>query len=219
MRRIDVISDAICPWCWIGKRHLGTALAELKEQGLEFEVRWRPFQLNPDMPEEGVARDEYRAAKFGSLERSRELDAQVAEAGRAAGLSFRHDLMARTPNTVAAHRVIRAAGPAGVQDAVVEALFRVYFQEGHDIGDHAVLAEVAGGAGIDRTFVADMLQGGEGREEVLAEDAAARHAGISGVPSFLMDRYLLFSGAMPAAQMAEAFRRADAILSAREEQG
>jgi predicted DsbA family dithiol-disulfide isomerase len=217
MRTIDVISDAICPWCWIGKAHLGTALEELRGEGLEFRLRWRPFQLNPDMPEEGVVRDEYRAAKFGSAERGRQLDAQVAEAGRAAGLEFRHDLMARTPNTVAAHRVIRAAEAAGVQDAVVGALFRAYFHDGRDIGDPATLDAVAAGAGLPG--MAAMLAGEEHRDEVLAEDMAARRGGISGVPSFLMDRHLLFSGAMPGPRMAEAFRQANAILSAREAGG
>jgi predicted DsbA family dithiol-disulfide isomerase len=217
MRTIDVISDAICPWCWIGKAHLGTALKALREEGLEFRVRWRPFQLNPDMPEEGVERDSYRAAKFGSAERGRQLDAQVAEAGRAAGVDFRHDLMKRTPNTIAAHRVIRAAEAAGVQDAVVDSLFRAYFHEGRDIGDAAVLDTTAAKAGLPG--MAAMLAGEEHRDEVLAEDMAARRGGISGVPSFLMDRHLLFSGAMPGDRMAEAFRQANAILSAREAGG
>jgi predicted DsbA family dithiol-disulfide isomerase len=214
MRTIDVISDAICPWCWIGKAHLDAALEELRGEGLEFQVRWRPFQLNPDMPEEGVARAEYRAQKFGSLERSRQLDAQVAEAGRAAGVEFRHDLMARTPNTVAAHRVIRAAEEADVQEAVVAALFRAYFHDGRDIGDAATLDAIAAEAGLPG--VAAMLAGEEHRDAVLAEDMAARRGGISGVPSFLMDRHLLFSGAMPGPRMAEAFRQAHGILSARE---
>jgi predicted DsbA family dithiol-disulfide isomerase len=213
MRTIDVISDAICPWCWIGKTHMDAALAALREDGLEFRVRWRPFQLNPDMPEEGVARAEYRARKFGSLERSLQLDAQVADAGRAAGLDFRHDMMRRTPNTVAAHRVIRAAEAAGVQQEVVDALFRAYFQEGLDIGAPAVLDAVAACAGLPG--MAEMLAGPDHREEVLSEDMAARQGGISGVPSFLMDRYVLFSGAMPADRMAEAFRQADAALTAR----
>jgi predicted DsbA family dithiol-disulfide isomerase len=214
MRTLDVISDAICPWCWIGKAHLDAALEELRGEGLAFQVRWRPFQLNPDMPEEGVERAAYRAQKFGSVERGRQLDAQVAEAGRAAGLTFRHDLMQRTPNTVAAHRVIRAAEAAGVQQPVVDALFRAYFQEGQDIGDPATLDAIAAGAGL--AGMADMLAGEDHRREVLAEDMAARRGGISGVPSFLMDRHLLFSGAMPGPRMAEAFRQADAILSQRE---
>jgi len=214
MRSIDVISDAICPWCWIGKAHLDAALAELRGEGVAFQIRWRPFQLNPDMPEEGVERAAYRAAKFGSVERGRQLDAQVAEAGRAAGLDFRHDLMARTPNTVAAHRVIRAAEAAGAQQPVVDALFRAYFQEGQDIGDPTTLDAIAAGAGLPG--MAAMLAGEDHRQEVLAEDMAARRGGISGVPSFLMDRHLLFSGAMPGPRMAEAFRQANTILSERE---
>ncbi len=214
-RTIDVISDAICPWCWIGKRNLEAALAELAGEGLHFAIRWRPFQLNPDMPPEGVERAAYRARKFGSLEKSRQLDAQVAEAGRAAGLAFRHDLMLRTPNTVAAHRVIRLAESAGVQDAVVEALFRGYFQEGQDVGDAATLVAIGAGAGLDGAAVAAMLGTEDGRAEVLAEDMAARRGGLDGVPSFLMDRHMLFSGAMPGPRMADAFRRAHAILTER----
>jgi len=219
MRTIDVISDVICPWCWIGRAHMTTALADLASEGLQFSVRWRPFQLNPEMPQGGVERSAYRVAKFGSLERSRELDAQVTEAGRAAGLEFRFDRMLRTPNTLAAHRVIRMAGEAdrerpGLQDEVAAALFKACFHDGEDIGDPAVLDAVAVRAGL--SGVAAMLAGEAHLHEVVAEDASARRAGISGVPSFLMDRHLLFSGAMPAASMAEAFRRADAILAERE---
>jgi predicted DsbA family dithiol-disulfide isomerase len=202
-RRIDVISDAICPWCWIGKRQLDTALTTLRQAGLRFSVHWRPFQLNPDMPAEGVERSAYRAAKFGSLERSRELDAQVAEAGRAVGLDFRHDRMQRTPNTVRAHRLIRfAEGP--LQHALVEALFRAYFHEGQDVGDTAVLAEVAAGVGLD---AAEFLAGQEQEEQVRAEDAYFRRIGISGVPSFALEGRVLFSGAWPADRMAELFAR------------
>lgn len=219
MRTIDVISDAICPWCWIGRAHMQAALADLAAEGLQFRLRWRPFQLNPDMPEQGVERATYRAQKFGSLERSREMDARVAEAGRAAGVAFRFDRMLRTPNTLAAHRIIRMAGEAeanepGLQDRLVGALFTAYFHDGADIGDAAALDDIATAAGLPG--VAAMLATDAHRDAVLAEDFSARRAGISGVPSFLMDRHLLFSGAMPAAQMAEAFRRADAILAGRE---
>jgi len=218
MRTIDVISDVICPWCWIGRAHMVGALDRLAAEGLRFAVRWRPFQLNPDMPQAGVERSAYRVAKFGSLERSRELDAQVAEAGRAAGLEFHFDRMLRTPNTLAAHRVIRMAGeadPGGtLQDTVAEALFRAYFQDGRDVGDPATLESVAAAAGL--AGAAAMLASDAHLHEVTAEDSAARRAGISGVPSFLMDRHLLFSGAMPAASMAEAFRQANAILAERE---
>lgn len=216
LSRIDIVSDAICPWCWIGKRHLEGALAALADEGERFEVHWRPFQLNPDMPPEGVERAAYRAAKFGSLERSRELDAQVAAAGAAAGLEFRFDRQRRTPNTVDAHRLLRRAGEAGgpaLQEAVVEALFRAYFEDGRDIGDCAVLAEVADAAGLDGA--AALLATEEGAAEVRAEDAGFRGLGISGVPSFALAGHVLFSGAVPAERMADAFRRALAVLRAR----
>jgi predicted DsbA family dithiol-disulfide isomerase len=202
-RRIDVISDAICPWCWIGKRQLGMALTMLQQDGLRFSVHWRPFQLNPGMPVEGVERGAYRAAKFGSLERSRELDAQVAEAGRALGIEFRHERMLRTPNTVKAHRLIRwAEGP--LQHALLEALFRAYFHLGLDVGDTAVLEDVAAGLGLD---AAEFLAGSEHAEQVHAEDAYFRRVGISGVPSFALEGRILFSGAWPADRMAELFAR------------
>lgn len=213
--RLDVISDAICPWCWIGKRQLARALDALAAEGLTFAVHWRPFQLNPDMPAAGVERAAYRTAKFGSLERSRELDAQVAANGAAVGLEFRLERQARTPNTVAAHRVIRLAGENGVQDAVVEALFAAYFRDGRDIGDPTVLAAVAGGAGLDPAVTAVHLASDAGLAEVLEEDRMFRRAGISGVPSFALDGHVLFSGALPAEQMAGAFRRALHILRER----
>ena len=213
-RTLDIVSDVICPWCWIGKRHLEAALGELAGEGLRLTLRWRPFQLNPDMPEEGVERATYRAQKFGSTERGAELDCNVAEAGQVVGLTFRHARMLRTPNTIAAHRIIRMAEDHGVQDAVTEALFQAYFHDGQDIGDATALDAIAATAGL--AGVAAMLAGPAHRAEVVAEDRAARQGGLSGVPSFLMDRHLLFSGAMPGPRMAEAFRRADRILSERE---
>ena len=208
--RLDVISDAICPWCYIGKRQMERALGQVG--GIALRVGWRPFQLNPDMPREGVDRATYRAAKFGSAARSAELDARVAEAGAAVGLGFRFDRMRRTPNTVDAHRVIRLAGEAGRQDAVVEALFQAYFVDGLDIGDPEILAEIAGSAGMDRAEIRRHLAGEAGRDEVLEEDAAARRAGLSGVPTFAMDGHVLFSGAIPADTMAEALTKAHRVL-------
>ncbi|MBX6374610.1 MAG: DsbA family oxidoreductase [Acetobacteraceae bacterium] len=214
--RLDVVSDAICPWCWIGKRQLDLALAELAARdGLHFEVRWLPFQLNPGMPPEGVDRQRYRERKFGSLERSRQLDAQVAEAGRAVGLEFRHDRMTRTPNTVEAHRLIYLAEPTGLQGAVVEAIFQAYFHDGRDIGDRATLAAIGAEAGLDAATLDAFTEGFAAREEVLTEDHALRSAGLSGVPSFVLDRHLLFSGAVPAAQMAAALRHAHRVLAER----
>ena len=200
MARIDVISDVICPWCWIGKRQLDLAL---DGAGSRFDVHFRPFQLNPDMPEEGVPRAEYRAAKFGSAARGAELDAQVAEVGRGVGLEFRHDLMQRTPNTVRAHRLLAwAAGPG--QAALKEALMRAYFAQGQDIGDPDVLAAIAAAQGLDGAdafLASDALDA-----QVRAEDLAFRRLGINGVPSFALDGQVLFSGALPAARMAGAFR-------------
>jgi predicted DsbA family dithiol-disulfide isomerase len=213
--RLEVVSDAICPWCWIGKAHLDGALALLEAEGLRFEVGWLPYQLNPEMPEGGVDRRTYRTEKFGSWERSVELDAQVAEAGRAAGVAFRHDLMARTPNTIEAHRLIRLAGADGVQHAAMDRLFRAYFHEGQDIGSPAVLAALGAEAGMGEASLAAFTAGDAARAEVTTESRALAQAGISGVPSFLLDRHLLFSGAMPAERMAEGFRRAVAILRER----
>lgn len=213
--RLEIVSDAICPWCWIGKAHLDRALAILAEEGMTFELGWLPYQLNPDMPEGGVDRATYRAGKFGSVERGAELDAQVADAGRVAGLTFRHDLMTRTPNTVEAHRLIRLSLPTGLQHAMVDRLFRAYFQEGEDVGDPAVLTRLGAEVGLPEEVLGAFAAGDAARQEVLAESRGLAQAGINGVPSFLMDRHLLFSGAMPGERMAEAFRQAVAILRSR----
>lgn len=206
-RRIDVISDAICPWCWIGKTNLDAALALIGPAAAGFSIHWRPFQLNPDMPPEGVERAAYRAQKFGSVEKGRELDARVAEAGRNVGLEFRHDLMLRTPNTINAHRLLQWSGsqPAGPgQHEMAEALFRAYFHDGKDIGDLTTLTEIAATLGLD---AAAFLASDELAEEVRAEDAYFRRIGISGVPSFALDGRVLFSGAYPAQHIAEALTR------------
>ncbi len=172
------------------------------------------------MPAEGVERASYRAAKFGGAERARAADDRVAEAGRAVGLEFRHDRMLRTPNTLQAHRLIRLAGPAaGRQHAVVEALFRAYFHAGRDIGDPAELARIGAEAGLDPATL-DAFRGGQAAlHEVLEEDFGLRGAGLSGVPSFVLDRHLLFSGAVPAEHMAEALRQAHRILADRRRSG
>jgi predicted DsbA family dithiol-disulfide isomerase len=213
--RIDIVSDAICPWCYIGKRQLERALTLLAAEGLYFSVHWNPFQLNPDMPKEGRDRMAYRALKFGSAERARELDERVATAASGVDLRFRQDLMLRTPNTLDAHRLIWLAGREGVQDAAMEAVFAAYFTQGRDIGDAAVLADCATTAGMDRTAVADFLAGDVAAKEMLAADRAAREAGVNGVPSFFLDGYSMFSGAMPAETIAEALRKGQQILQQR----
>jgi predicted DsbA family dithiol-disulfide isomerase len=215
--RIDIVSDAICPWCYIGKRQLERALTILAKEGLYFSVHWNPFQLNPDMPKEGSDRKAYRAMKFGSVERVRELDQRVAGAAANVGLEFRQDLMLRTPNTLDAHRLIWLAGQGDMQDAVMEAVFAAYFTEGHDIGDCGVLANCAAKGGMDRATVAEYLAGEAAAKEVLAADRAAREVGVSGVPSFFLDGYGLYSGARSAETMAEALRRGNRTLQQRTE--
>ncbi len=213
--RIDIVSDAICPWCYIGKRQLERALAVLAQEGLHFSVHWNPFQLNPDMPKEGRERASYRLLKFGSAERVREIDERVSGAAANVGLDFQLDLIQRTPNTLDAHRLIWFAGRHDVQDAVMEAVFAAYFTQGRNIGDHAVLADCAAQAGMDRGAVLEFLASDTAAQEMLAADRAAREAGVNGVPSFFLDGYGLFSGAMPAETMAEALRKGNQILRQR----
>ena len=223
--RIDIVSDAICPWCYIGKRQLERALVGLATEGLVFTVHWNPFQLNPDMPKEGRDRAAYRTWKFGGAEKAAALDARITQAAQGVGLSIRTDLMTRTPNTIDAHRLIwyasrndlAPAKAADVQDAVMEAVFKAYFTEGRDIGDHVVLSACAAEAGLDQADVLNFLAGDLAEQEMRAADQAAREAGVSGVPSFFLDGYGLFSGAMPAETIANALRRGRGILLEQQE--
>src|SRR5882757_1024304 len=159
---IEVISDAICPWCWVAKRRLDSAIAALAPDATA-SVTWRPFELNPEMPKAGVNRRAYRSAKFGSWQHSQALDAQVAAVGRSEGLMFNHDKMERTPNTVDAHRLIWLAGQQGKQDDVVEGVFAAYFSEARDVSDPSVLADVGASAGLNRAQVLAMLASDEGQ--------------------------------------------------------
>ncbi len=218
--RIDIVSDAICPWCYIGKRHLETALAMLAREGLRFSIHWNAFQLNPDMPAGGVERKSYRIAKFGSWERSQQLDARITQAAAGAGLEFHLEKLERTPNTVDAHRLILLAGRVepdahpGFQDEMMEAVFIAYFIDGRDIGDHQVLADCAASVGLDRDAALGFLATDQGRDPVLRADAMARNAGVSGVPSFFLNGQGLFSGAVAPEAMADALRRAHKIQAA-----
>ena len=204
---IEVISDAICPWCWVAKRRLDRALEALAPD-ITASVTWRPFELNPGMPKAGVDRHAYRSAKFGSWQRSQALDAQVAAAGRSDGLVFNHDKMERTPNTVDAHRLIWLAGQLRKQDAVVEGLFAAYFNEGRDIGDPAVLADIGASAGLDRARILAMLASDEGQAEVRLELQRALNLRVSSVPTVLVDGVPLFSGAIRADLMEAELRKA-----------
>lgn len=191
---LSIVSDVICAWCFVAKKNLERAL-DLLPNRRDYSIVWRPYELNPGMPQEGMDRREYRSRKFGSWEHSLALDAQVAQAGQQAGITFRHDLMKRTPNTLNAHRLIWFAQRQGEQDAVVEGLFKAYFTDGRDVGDLEVLADLAAAAGLDRAKTAAFLASGEGTENVRLEESMAVSKGISGVPTFILDGEVLFSGA------------------------
>ncbi|MGH8724363.1 MAG: DsbA family oxidoreductase [Burkholderiales bacterium] len=195
---IEVASDVVCPWCYIGKKRLEKAV-RLLDGELALKIRWLPFQLNPGMPKEGMPRAEYRKAKFGSLERSKQLDARVIAEGRSEGIAFAFERIERTPNTTEAHKLIALAEN---QNAVVDALFRAYFEEAKDIGDAAVLAEIARQCGV---------QGWpEAARDVSALEQEVRAMGISAVPTFLFERKLGVAGAHPPEALAAAMRQAAA---------
>lgn len=216
--RIDVISDVVCPWCWVGKRHLSTALEILAAEGLRFDVHYRAFRLNPDMPLTGMDRAEYRRQKFGSVERGQQLDARITGVGQEIGLDFQFERITRSPATRDAHRLVRLAEGTGRQLEMVEALFAAYFREGRDIGDAATLAELgASSLGLDQEALMAFLGSNEAVNEVEAEDSGFRRAGISGVPSFLLDNHLLTSGAVPGPDLAQMLRQGVAILKERQE--
>ena len=200
--KIEVVSDVICPWCYIGKKRLEKALALIPE--LKAEIQWLPFQLNPDMPREGIARADYRKAKFGSVERGRQLDARVAAEGQGEGIAFAFDRMQRTPNTVAAHRLIALAQKQGVGQKVVDSLFKAYFEDAKDIGNSKILEEIANQSGVNG------WPDGSDEKEVAALEASMRGFGISAVPTFLFDRKFGVSGAHPPESLAEAIREAAA---------
>ena len=198
---VEVVSDVVCPWCYIGKRRLEKALVLLGDEA-QVSVRYRPFQLNPEMPQGGMPRAEYRKAKFGSVERGRQLDARVAAEGQGEGIEFAFARMVRTPNTLAAHRLIELAQRQGVGLAVVDDLFRAYFEEGRDVGDPKVLEEIA-----KRSGVSGWPQDADAKE-VAALEEEVRGLGISAVPTFIFDRKLGVSGAHPPEALAQAMREA-----------
>jgi predicted DsbA family dithiol-disulfide isomerase len=205
--RIEVVSDVVCPWCYIGKRRLEKALA-LVAGSLAPQITWLPFQLNPGMPAEGMPRAEYRRAKFGSLERGRQLDARVAAEGRSEGIDFALERIERTPNTFAAHQLIDLAQQAGAGAAVVDALFRAYFEEARDVGDRGVLLGIAESAGLVRAQLeARWADAAEARRVAELEDSM-KALGISGVPTFILERKFGVSGAQPAEALAAAMREA-----------
>jgi predicted DsbA family dithiol-disulfide isomerase len=189
---IDVYSDVVCPWCYVGKRRLERALTQLPDAPTK--VSWRPFQLNPTMPVEGKDRTSYLEAKFGSFDAFRRLEEQVIAAGVSEGIAFAFEKITTTPNTFLAHRLIWYAAQHGRQDQVVNALFRGYFEQGADIGSCSVLRGLAESAGLD---AAAFLAAQEGVAEVKAEEAAGYRLGIRAVPYFVLSNRYGISGAQP----------------------
>lgn len=195
MTRLDIISDFVCPWCYLGKANFETALRSRPDH--PFEIRWRPYQLDPTLPPEGVERAGYLEAKLGGAARVAEAHARLEQLGTEAGITFRFDRITRAPNTLDAHRLIRWAEPAALQTAVAGELFRRYFEAGEDISDPAVLTDAASAAGLDGAAIARLLAGGSDRAEVTAEIAEANAMGVTGVPTFVLARQYALSGAQP----------------------
>ena len=203
---VDVISDGICPWCFIGKRRFEKVVAVLEGQH-EIRVRWLPFQLNPAMPKEGLSRQEYRTRKFGSWERSLELDAQVAAVGTTEGIHFALDRIERTPNTLDAHRLIWLADQRGCQNAVVEALFQAYFTDGRNISDRPTLLDVVAAAGLERQQAEGLLDSDLGMEAIQETEELSRRLQVGGVPHFIINQQVMLSGAQPPTVFLEAIRQ------------
>lgn len=203
---IDVVSDVVCPWCFIGKRHLEAALAGLPDEAGAV-VRWHPFELNPDLPAEGIDRRGYLEAKFGGPARAAEIYARVREAGRRAGIDFDFDAIARQPNTRDAHRLVAWAQASGDAGALVERLFRAYFLEGRFVGDRDTLAALAADAGYDAAAARAWLASGQGEDAVAAAQSRLRTLGVTGVPFFVFGGTVGLSGAQPPEAMREAIAR------------
>jgi predicted DsbA family dithiol-disulfide isomerase len=198
---IDVVSDVVCPWCYLGEKRLAAALAEENEP---VTVRWRPYQLDPTIPEGGLDRVEYMERKFGRDGRLKTVHDNLVRLGAEVGLTFAFDKIGRAPNTLDAHRVIRWAGSTGAQGEVVDRLFRAYFVEGRDIGDRAVLLDIAAESGLDTEVVARLFAEGADVDAVRSEIAQAQAIGVTGVPFFI------FAGRLgvPGAQDVSVLRRA-----------
>ncbi len=193
MTKLDIISDPICPWCYIGKTKLDRALEANPDHDLIIE--WHPFQLNPDMPPEGMDRREYLELKFGGQQQAVDVYLQVENAAKEAGLQLDFAGIKRTPSTLDAHRLIHWAAIEGLQNAVVDRLFKAYFKEGRDISDHSVLVRIASAAGLDGEMLRTLLQGDSDRDDIAARDKDARVKGVSGVPCFVIGNQYVVQGA------------------------
>lgn len=195
MIRLDIFSDPVCPWCLIGKANLDRAMESRPNH--PFQVQWHPFQLNPDMPKEGVGHVDYLAAKFGSREKAVQAMLQVAEHAKTAGAEIDMEKVTRLPNTLDAHRVIHWAGIEGRQTAMVARLFKAHWREGADVGDPTTLARLAGEVGMDAAAVARLLATDADSDDIRARDMDARQKGVNAVPTFLIAQQYVVSGAQP----------------------
>jgi len=191
--QLDIFSDTICPWCYVGKRRLERALKTRPQHDIA--IAWRAFQLNPTMPSEGMDRRNYIESKFGSPERARRIHDAVATAGASEGIAFAFDRIKRTPNTVLSHRLLRFAHRYDRQSPLLDGLFRAYFEDGLDTSDVDVLTEIAAAAGLLEEEARRFLLSADEREMVLAEDQLARRQGINGVPCFIFNGRYALSGA------------------------
>jgi predicted DsbA family dithiol-disulfide isomerase len=203
---VDVVSDVVCPWCFIGQKRLDKAIAAAGD--VEVHVRWRPFQLDPTIPREGKDRRDYMLGKFGSEERIREIHARIEPLGEAEGINFAFDAIKVAPNTLDAHRLIRWAGAMSeeVQNRLVRRLFQINFEEGGNLGDHAVLIEAAREAGMDVSVAEALLPTDADAEAVQNEITTASRMGITGVPCFLIEGKYAVMGAQDAATLTDAIR-------------
>jgi len=195
MIRLDIFSDPVCPWCYIGKAQLDRAFAARPDH--PFAVAWHPFQLNPDMPRQGVDRAQYLEAKFGGRAKATAIYARVEQAAAEAGVEIDFAAMTRMPNTLDAHRLIHWAGLEGRQTAVKAALMRGFFREGRDIGDAATLVALAEACGMDAALVTRLLASDADRDDIAARDADARRKGVTAVPTFLLAGQYVVQGAQP----------------------
>ncbi|MEX3008943.1 DsbA family oxidoreductase [Hoeflea sp. TYP-13] len=204
---IDIVSDVMCPWCYIGKKRLEEALKDLPED-LEVDVRWRPYQLDPTLPKEGKDRKQYLEEKFGGSERAKQIYSTIVDAGREEDIPFNFSGIEVSPNTLDAHRLIRwsASEAPGVQDRLVDLLFKAYFIEGKNIGDNAVLLDAAEQAGMDRSITESLLVGTADCLEVEQEIDVARKMGVTGVPCFILENKYAVMGAQSADVLASAIR-------------
>ena len=212
--RIDIYSDTVCPWCYLGKRRFELAVAARPQY--EPRVTWRPFELNPDMPAEGVDRATYLASRMETPERVAEAQAELARQGTASGIEFRFDLMQRIPNTRRSHLLIAHAARSGRQSAVKERIMRAYFEEGCDIGDIEVLVRLGVEAGLAERESRSALVLRSGQDGVVAAERHAAVLGITGVPTFIFDGQYTISGAQEVGALARVFDQVAEFAAARD---